>query len=160
MQRESPRSPDTWGRLNSCVHKNILAGSFLPRRGESTSLEKDAGTPALCKEPHQAHGHPEAPEYISAVQPLTQRPRADGGWGSRLQGMCPRGRTGLAVTDLHSVAAHGEEGEKEHPLDAAQLWGSRAARGGEVRKGQKAQAGARSACGQVTGSKAKDQRRL
>lgn len=63
--------------------------------------------------------------------PLPSHGRGGGGGvGTR-----PRGRPGLAETDLHSVAAHGE-GEKERPLDVAQLWGAQAARGGEkVRNG-------------------------
>lgn len=89
---EKALAPQTPGRgwIAAFVRK-YFCRSFLPTRGESTSFEKDARMPALCKEPRRARGHPEAPEYVPAVQPVTQRLQADGGGGQPSSGDMPQG---------------------------------------------------------------------
>lgn len=125
MQQESPRAPDTWGRLKSCIRKEVFSQDHCyPEEGNLLHLRKMPGR-LPCAKSHATHA---GTRTHGNTFPLPSHGR--GGAGT-----CPRGRPGLAETDLHSVAAHGE-GEKERPLDVAQLWGAQAARGGEkVRNG-------------------------
>lgn len=128
MQQESPRAPDTWGRLKSCIRKEVFSQDHCyPEEGNLLHLRKMPGR-LPCAKSHATHA---GTRTHRNTFPLPSHGRGGGGGvGTR-----PRGRPGLAETDLHSVAAHGE-GEKECPLDVAQLWGAQAARGGEkVRNG-------------------------